>query len=166
MVTVRHFFITALVAAAGIIVFFWFFTGDEAKIKKQFKNLAELVSKDSDEHQLMAAASAKKIGDMFTEACRIEIASHSISRTYKREDIPAHVIAARSQYSAILLKFHDIQIGFPEVGIARVEFTAYIEAVTLPGEQIREVHEFVCRMEKLEKHWFFNQIEALSVLER
>jgi hypothetical protein len=34
------------------------------------------------------------------------------------------------------------------------------------GEPLREVSEFVCRMEKVEKDWFFSQIEAISVLER
>lgn len=166
MVTVRNFIITALVAAAGIFIFFWFFTGDEMKIKKQLKNLAELVSKDSDEHPLMAAASARKIGNMFTEICMIKIPSHSISRTYKRENIPAYVMASRSRYSEISLKFHDIQIGFPDESIARIAFTAYVEAMWVSGEPIREVSEFVCRMEKIEKDWFFNQIEAISVLER
>ena len=166
MVTVRHLYITALVAAAGIIVFFWFFTGDEAKIKKHFQNLAELASKDSDEHQLIAAANARKIGNMFTEICMIKIPSHSISRTYERENIPAYVMVARSRYSAIVLKFHDIQISFPQEGVARVTFTADVEAVWVSGEPIREVSEFVCRMEKVEKDWFFNRIEAISVLER
>jgi hypothetical protein len=166
MVTVRHIIITVLVAVAAIITFIWFFTGNEAKIKKQFKTLAALATKDSDEHPFMAAASARNIGDMFAKTCRIEIPSHSMSKTVTRENIPAHIIAARSRYSAISLKFHDIKISFPEKDISRVTFTAYAETMSASGELIQEVHEFVSRMEKVEKKWYFNQIEAISVMER
>ncbi|MFO8085887.1 MAG: hypothetical protein R6U27_16385 [Desulfobacterales bacterium] len=166
MVTVRNFIAASLIIAAVIIFFFWFFTGETAKIKKKFKTLAELVYKDSKEHPIMAAASARKIGNMFTENCRFDIPSHSISRTVSRENIPAHVMAVRSRYSKILLKFHDIQISFPEKGVARVLFTSYVEGVWNSGAQVREVHEFVCRMEKVEKDWYFNRIESIDVLER
>jgi hypothetical protein len=166
MVNLRHFIISVLVAVVGIIIFFWLFTSDEAIIKKQFKNLAALVSADSDEHQLIVAANARKIGNMFAETCLFEIPSHSISRTYKREDIPAHVMAVRSQYFVISLKFYDLQISFPEEGIAQATVTAYVEAVRNSEEPILEVHEFVIRMEKLEKDWVFSQIKTISVLER
>jgi hypothetical protein len=166
MVNLRHFIISALVAAAGIIIFFWMFSSDEAKIKKQFKNLADLVSADSDEHQLIAAAKARKIGNMFAETCLVEIQSHSISRTYKRENIPGHVMTIRSQYYEISMKFYDLHISFPEEGIARATVTAYVEAVRISGEPILEVHELVFWIEKLEKDWFFNQIKTISVLER
>jgi hypothetical protein len=166
MVNLRHFIISVLVAGVGIIIFFWLFASDEAIIKKQFKNLADLVSADSDEHQLIVAANARKIGNMFAETCLFEIPSHSISRTYKRENIPAHVMAVRSQYSAISLKFYDLHISFPKESIAQAAVTAYVEAVRTSGEPILEAHEFVIRMKKLEKDWFFNQIKTISVLER
>ena len=166
MVKMRKIFIAALAATAGIILFFWFFTGDEAKIKKQFKILEELASKDSVEHELIAAANARKIGNMFTGTCRIEIPSHSISRVYKRENIPAYVMAARSQYSAISLKFYDILIRFPEEHLARISFTAHVDFLFHSGETIREVQELDCSMEKIEKEWYFSRIETITVLER
>jgi hypothetical protein len=166
MVNLRHFIIGTLVVVAGIIIYFWLFSSDEAKIKKQFKNLTGLICADSDEHQFIAAANARKIGNMFAETCLFEIPTHSISRTYKRENIPAHVMAFRSQYSAISLKFYDLHISFPTEGIARAAVTAYVEALRISGEPILEVHEIVIRMEKLEKDWFFNQIKTIPVLER
>jgi hypothetical protein len=166
MVTVRKFIVAGLAAAAVIIFFFWFFSGETAKIKKQFKTLADLVHKDSKEHPIMAAASARKIGNMFADLCRFEIPSHSISRTVNRENIPAHVMAVRSRYSMIVLKFHDIQVSFPEKSVARILFTSYVEGVWNSGAQAREAHEFVCRMEKVENDWYFNHIESIDVLER
>jgi hypothetical protein len=75
-------------------------------------------------------------------------------------------MGARYRYADIAMKFHDIDIDFPEEGIARVTLTAYVEAVWISGEAVREVHEIVCWLEKIEKDWFFNQIEVITVLER
>jgi hypothetical protein len=166
MVNGRNLIISTLVAIAGIIIFFQLFTSDEAKIKKQFKNMANLVSADSDEHQLIAAANARKIGNMFAETCLFELPAHSVSRTFRRENIPAHVMAARSHYYSISLKFYDIHVSFPEEGIAQAAVTAYVEAVRVSGEPILEIHEFVFQMEKLDNDWFFNQIKTISVVER
>ncbi len=166
MVNMKTIIAAAVLAVAGIITFFWYFQGDDAKIKKQFKTISELAEKGSDEHELTAAVNAKRIGSMFADTCRIEIPSYNISRTYARADVPAHVLGARSRYSDISLKFYDLDIDFPEEKIARVTLTAYVEAVRVSGEAVREVHEIVCRLEKIEKDWLFDQIEVVSVLER
>ena len=166
MVNIKTIIAAAVLVVAGIIALFWYFQGDEARIKKRFNTIAELAEKSPDEHELTAAVNARRIGDMFADTCQIEIPSYNISRTYAREDIPAHVMGARSRYSEIAMKFHDINIEFPEEGIARVTFTAYVEAVWISGEAVREVHEIACWLEKIEKDWFFNQIEVVTVLER
>lgn len=166
MVILRPIIITGVLLAAGIITFFWFFNSEEARIKRQFKTLEELVSKDSEEHQLIAAANARKISNMFSEISRFEIPSHSISRTYKRDNIQTHMMVARGRYSAISLKFHDLHISILEKGLAHANFTAYVELVWDSEKPVREVHEFVCRMEKIEKDWYIKQTEIISVLER
>ena len=166
MVTFRNLITISVIVIISTIAFFWFFQSDEAKIKKRFKTIAELSSKSSNEHELTSALSARKIGDMFADTCRVEIPSHNISRTYANENIPPHVLGVRSRYSEISLKFHDLDIHFPEEGIVRVTSTAYMEVVWYSGEPVREVHEIVCWLEKIEKDWFFNQIKVVSVLEK
>ncbi len=166
MVNVRNVLAAVLILVGSITVFNWLFTGDEAKIKKRFYTLEKLVSKDSGEYQLKAAANAKKIGGMFAETCTVDIPSRSISKTYKRENIPANVMAARSRYSEILLEFHDIRVGFLDDGDAEISLTAYLRMVPDSGEPVREVQEFACRMKKFEKDWYLYRVEAVSVLER
>lgn len=156
----------AVLGVAGILVFFWYFQSDEARIKKRFKSIAELASKSGEEHELTAAVSAKKIGDMFADTCLIEIPSYNISRSYDNNDIPANVMGARSRYTDISLQFHDITIDFSENGTARVTLTGYMEAVLISGEAVREIHETVCELEKIENEWFFRRIESATVLER
>ncbi len=166
MVNVRNIIIAAVVVVAGVAAFYWFFQSDEAKIKKRFKTIAELSSKDADEHEFTAAINAGRISEMFAETCRIEIPARNISRTYAKKDISAQVMGARSRYSEILLTFHDLDIRFPEERVARVAFTAVVEAVMIPNEFVRETHEIVTLLVKIENNWFFNQIEAVAVLER
>lgn len=166
MVTFRNIITVSVIVLFSTIAFFWLFQSDEAKIKKRFKTIAELSSKGSDEHELTAALSARKIGDMFADTCRVEVPSYNISRTYANENIPPHVLGIRSRYSQISLKFHDLDIHFPEEGIARVMSTAFMEAVWYSGEPVREVHEIVCWLKAFEKDWFFYQIKVVSVLEK
>lgn len=166
MVIVRNIIIAAVIAVAGVVAFNWFFQSDEAKIKKRFKTIAELSSKDVDEHELTSAVNAGRISEMFADICRIEIPAHNISRTYAKKDITAQVMGARARYSEILLTFHDLDIRFPEEGIARVAFTAVAEAVGIPDEFVRETHEIVSFLVKIENNWYFTQVEAMDVLER
>lgn len=166
MVIVRNIFLVVVIAAAGVAAFYWFFQSDEAKIKKRFKTIAELSSKDADEHEFTSAINAGRISEMFADTCRIEIPAHNISRTYAKKDISAQVMGARSRYSEILLTFHDLDIRFPEEGVARVAFTAVVDAVRIPDEFVRETHEIVSFLVKIENNWFFNQVEAVAVLER
>ena len=166
MVALRNIAAAAVIVAAGVFAFFWFFQSDEAKIKKQFKTIAKLASGISKEPELKATAGARKIGGMFADTCHIEIPSHNISNTYARRDISPRILGIRSRYSDISLKFHDLSIRFPEEKIARVVVTAYLEATQISGETVREASEIVCRLEKSEKDWLFKKIEAVSVLER
>jgi len=166
MVTLRTIVIAVVVAAAGVTALFWYFQSDTAKIRKQFKAIAEAASKDAGEHELTAAAGARKIGRMFAENCRIEIPAYDISRTYAREDIPGRIMGARSRYSEISMRFHDLDIRFPSEQTARVHFTAYVEALRITGERVREGHEITCRLEQIEGDWLIHQIEAVTVLER
>ena len=164
MVKTKMIFAAIAVVLTGILSYYWFFQGDSAKIRNRFKTMAELASKSPDEHELAAAINARRIGDMFADACRVEIPSHDISRRYSKTDIPAHIMGARSRYPEISLRFHDLQISFPEPGASRVVLTAYLETADVSGGYGREVHEVVCRLEKIEKDWFFTEIEVIPVL--
>jgi hypothetical protein len=165
-INIKTLIVAAILAVGGILVLFWYFQSDEARIKKQFTTIAKLASRSGEEHELTAAVAAKKIGDMFADTCVIEIPSYRISRVYAKKDLPGHVMGARSRYTDISLDFHDIIIDFPEEETAQVTLTAYVEAVWLSGQSVREVHEIACRLEKVERDWFFHQIEVVTVLEK
>ena len=162
-ITYRHLIIAAVVVAAGAAAFFWFFQGDEARIKKRLNAFAALASKEPGEHDLTAALNAGRIGEMFADTCRVEIPAYNIAATYPGKEVSPRVMGARARYSEILLRFHDLDIRFPEKDTARVSFIVYAEGVQVSGEAVREIFDVVCRLEKIDNNWFFNHIEAVLV---
>jgi hypothetical protein len=166
MVNQKNIMIIAMTCIAGIIVFFWLYESDEAKIKKRFDILAEDAAKVADEKELAAAIKAKNISDLCAESFQIELPSYSISRMFPRSDISAHILAARAHYSDIAVKFYDIHIEFPEENIAEVTLTGSVEAKLTTGELVNEIHELQCTLTKIEKDWFFSKIEGVEVLEK
>lgn len=150
----------SVAAAAGMLAFFAFFQSDEALVGKQLNVIAELVSKDSDEHELTAAVTARKIAGLFADDCWIEIPAHNISKTYAKQELSPRVLSARYRYSEILLQFNDVEIGFPDNQTARVVCTALVEALWTGGGGIREDYEIVCRFKKIENQWLFSHVKA------
>jgi hypothetical protein len=166
MVNQKNILITGLICLAGLIVFLWLHESEAAKIKKRFDALASEASKIPDEKQLSAALRAKNISEMCAESFQVELPSYSISRTFPRSDISANILAARAHYSRIKVNFYDIQIEFPKEGMAEITLTGSVEAELTTGELVNEIHELHCRLEKIEKEWFFAKIEGVEVLEK
>jgi hypothetical protein len=166
MVNAKNIIIFSIACIIGIIAFFWLYESDEAKIKKRFDALAAEAAKSPDEKELSAAIKAKKISELCAESLHVEIPSYSISRTFPRSDVSANILAARSHYSKISVKFYDISIEFPEEGLADVILTGSVEAKMASGELVNEIHELRCTLKKIEKDWFFSIIEGVDVLEK
>ncbi len=166
MVNAKQVIFAAIVAAGAIFAFFMFFQGDEAKIKKKFHALAEQAEKDGNEHDLIAAKKAHLIEQMFFGTVRIEIPSHEINRSFPRTNISPHVLYARARYQKISLEFHDFQFEFPAEKKATVTLTGVLDAVTGSGERIREIHEMVSTLEKIDGEWRITGVSGVDVLEK
>ena len=166
MVNAKHAIFAALIAAGAIFAFFTFFQGDEAKIKKKFHSLAELVEKNGNEHDLIAAKKAHQIEQMFSKTVRIRIPSYDIDRSFDNRDISPHVLYARARYRKISLEFNDFRFEFPENETAEVNLTGVLNALTGSGERVREFHEMVCTLEKVDGEWRITGVSGVDVLEK
>jgi hypothetical protein len=166
MVNQKNVIIAALMITGGIIAFFLFFQSDEAKIKKTFHRLSKKVEKQEDENELLSAAAANKIKNMFGQSCRIEIPSYDVDKSLPKNEIASHVLYARARYRTMSLKFYDFQFQFPEKGSSIVDLTAVFKAVTASGDPVDEIHEFECALSKIEDEWLFTGIKGIDVLER
>ncbi|MDA8404027.1 MAG: hypothetical protein M0Z56_07505 [Desulfobacteraceae bacterium] len=166
MVNAKYLFTAGGLAVAAIVVFFLFFQSDTAKIKNCFSTLSKQAEKSGDEHELIAAAAARKIESLFAESVQIEIPAYDINQTFARNEIAPHVLYARSQYRDISLKFEDFDISFPEKGVAFITLSGILKATKNTGERVAETHELECRMKKIEGRWLLTVVRGVNALEK
>jgi hypothetical protein len=108
----------------------------------------------------------KDIGTLFLEPCELKAPHESLSGSYTRQEISAIAGSARSHFFQLDLKFYDVHIAFPKKEVAEVTLTARLIGRSTTGEQVDEVRELDCLLRKMDRKWFFNQIEVIEVLRK
>jgi len=166
MVRFKKIIIGALVLVIGIGVAIYFFPSEEKKIKKQFRLLAEWVSKEAGENTFTMAYKIKNIGTLFDGTCEFKVPVYSFSGSYTPEEISSYAARGRLFCSQLYLKFYDLVITFPEEGLAKVTLTAKLTGKLNVGEYIDETHELESVLKKIEKKWLFSKFEVVEVLKK
>jgi hypothetical protein len=166
MEKIKYIIIAGTVLLATIAAFNIFSHSEEAKVKKQFKYLAQKMKKTPGEITLTSAAKANRIRDLFTETCSIHAPAYSFSKDISSQDLPVLVMASRLPYKKISLKFHDFVIDFPERDLAVVNLTAHMTGKRKTGEFSDGIHELKCKLKKIEDTWLLKEIEMVEVLKK
>ena len=166
MVRLRYVIIALVVVGLGLFAVVYFSPSEEKRVRKQFDLLSEYVSKDSNENAIAMANKMQKLGSLFGESCELQVAVELLSGTYTREEIASYAARARTRFSKVSLGFHDLEVTFPENGVAKVTVTARLTGQTRAGEQMRETRELECLLKKSENKWLFNHIEVIEVLRK
>ena len=166
MVRLKYIIMGALVVVIGILAAIYFFPSEEKKIRKQFRLLAEWVSKDPGENTFTMAYKIKNIGTLFDGTCEFKIPVYSLSGSYTPEEISSYAVQGRLSFSQLYLKFYDLDIVFQEKGIAKVTLTAKLTGKSNVGEYIDEAHELESLLKKVEKRWLFSKFEVVEVLKK
>jgi hypothetical protein len=166
MVKYRSIIVGALIVVVGIWVVLYLFPSEEKKVKKQFRLLAEWVSKEPGESPITMVYKIKNIGTLFDGTCEIKIPAYSFSGNYTPEEISGYASSGRLSLSQLDLKFYDLDIAFPDKGIAKVTLTARVTGKSSSGEYIDEAHELESLLKKIEKKWLFSKFEVVEVLKK
>ncbi len=166
MVKAKHIIIAGGVLTAGTIALLIFFQSEEAKVKKQFKFIAEKIEKAPGENHIVAAAKANRIREVVTEPCKIHAPAYGFSRDTLSVELSTFVLSKRSQYSEISLRFYDFVIDFPEEDTAQVNLTASLEGKLKTEEFVEDLHELKCKLQKIEDIWRLKEIEVVEVLRK
>jgi hypothetical protein len=166
MVRFKKIIIIAMLAAVGIWAVTYFFPSEEKKIKKQFRLLAEWVSKDPSENTLTTVYKIKHIGTLFDTMCEFKVPVYSFSGNYTPDEISGYAAQGRLASSKLYLKFYDLDITFPEEGSAKVTLTARLTGKLNVGDSIDETHEVESILKKVEKKWLFSKVEVIEVLKK
>ena len=166
MVKIKYPIIAVLIVAIGLLAKVFLFPSEEKKVKRQFALLSEWVSKDPGESTFTMAHNVKSIGALFAENCDLKAPVHSLSGSYTREEITGIALQGRNQFLSLSLKFYDLQISFPEKGVANVTLTGKLTGKSTFGEYVDETRELECLLKKSEKKWLFSQFEVVEVLRK
>ena len=170
MVKSKPLILIAACLALGLIGFFIFYQTDAEKIRSRLADLSERISKTEPENELMAAGHAKKIADMFTDPCVLEIPEtpyREVSGKFSRQDIRAYAMSGRARYAQIKLALYDISIDFPDETTADVRLTARVNAgAEGNGRPFDEFYELACQFKKIEGDWYINRVAAVEVLKK
>jgi hypothetical protein len=166
MVSFKNIIIGAVALLIGIGVTFYLFPSEEKKVKKQFRLLAEWVSKEPGENAITMAFKVKNVSTLFDRTCEFKIPSHSFSGSYTPEEISGYAANGRLYCSELRLKFYDLIVDFPEEGMAKVTLTAKLTGKSNAGEHIDETHELEAILRKTERKWLFNKFEVIEVLKK
>ena len=158
--------IALMLLVIGIGVGLRLFQSDEKRVKKQFDLLSEWVSKGGDENAIVMARQMQKLGTLFDEKCGLELPADSLSGAYTPEEIASYAARGRARFSKLSLEFLDLEVTFPEHGVAKVSLTARLTGRTSAGEQMRETRELECLLKKIEGKWLFSNIEVIEVLRK
>jgi hypothetical protein len=166
MVKIKYPLVGVLMVIIGIVAGITLYPSEEKRVKRQFNLLSEYASKSPEENTFTMLQKMKNIGTLFDEHCELKARSQSLSGSYAREEISTYAGSARSHLSQIDLRFYDLQIGFPETGVARVTLTGRLTGKSTAGEQVEETRELECTLKKIEKRWLFSAIEVVEVLKK
>ena len=162
----RHIVITILIIGLGVGAIIYFSQTEEKKVKRQFRLLAESVSKEAGENPFIMAQKIKNLQVLFEENLTIKVAAEPFSGSYTRDEVLSYATAGRTRFSDLSLKFFDFNIAFPEKGTARAMLTARLTGKSTSGEQMDETREIECALKKIEKKWRFTHIEVVEVLKK
>lgn len=150
----------------GVVLVVTVLPSEEKRVKKRFQLLSEWVSKSPEENPFTMLQKMRDIGTLFSEPCELKAPNESLSGSYTRQEISAYAGSARSHFFQLGLKFYDLHIAFPQKEEAKVTLTARLTGKSKTGEQVDDIRELDCLLKKVDRKWFFNQIEVIEVLKK
>ena len=166
MVKIKYLLVGVVMVIIGIVLAATVFPSEEKRVKKRFYLLSEWVSKSPEESALIMLQKMKDIGTLFLEPCELRSPNEFLSGSYTRQEISAYAGTARSHFSQLNLKLYDPHVDFPEKEVAKVNLTARLIGRSKTGERVDEIRELDCLLKKMDRKWFFSQIEVIEVLKK
>ena len=162
----KNILISVIILIAGCAVYYFFFyQSDERAVQKRFDLLAENVSKDSDESQLIMIKRLAVIERAFTQSVHFEIENRSGAGEYSSREIARRAGGARTRFTRLTLKFYDVDIDL-QGQTAAVMATARITGNKKNGEQVAETRELEFGLQKKNGTWLIAEVKAIEVLEK
>jgi hypothetical protein len=162
----KTFIIIGIIGVAGVLAFFFLWPTEADRVKKQFRNLAGKIEKNAQENNIVSAAKANKIKDLFTPTCTIHAPAYDFIRDIAAKDLSTLILTGRAQYAVLTVDFYDITIHFEDPLTAEVIVTAKLTGQLTTGGAVDDIQELACTLSKMDDTWLFRKIEIVEVLEK
>lgn len=166
MVKIKYIIIAILIVIGVIVAVHHFSQSAEKEVRKQFDRLSEWVSKDPGESVFTTSNKMQNIATLFADPCRFKADIISFTGSYTPEEVSRFVARSRFYFSELSLKFYDLEIDFPEEGIANVTLTAKLTGKIKGGESVDATHEIESVLTDIEDQWLFSEFEVIEVLKK
>ena len=161
---VKTILIGIVILVAGIMAYFYFSPGEEAKIKAHFDRIAEIIGKKPDENPMSAMAKIGRLKDVFAEKCRVDAPVYNLAQEMTFDEIAAFMFRERARNAQITLKFHRFTIELPNEDEAVVDVTAGFAGESASGVRSEDYHLLTCGLIKTNDTWKLKQINVVEVL--
>lgn len=152
-------------ALALLVLLLLCYPTDRRQIKRQFKRLAEWVSKEGQEGPLALVQLIPEGRKFFANPCELKAEAYGVDESFSPLDLSKLAMSARSRFDTFSVEFYDLTIGFTGEGEARATVTARISG-SGGEERIQETHEIECVLRKVEGRWLFSRIALVQVLKK
>jgi hypothetical protein len=157
--------VVVLIVLVAAVCTFRFWPSDERAIRKQLAVIEESGSKEPAEKSIEALFKAKQIAEIFSDPCRLTVASANHVGEYPRKQIQDRLLMVRSSYTQASVTLHDMTIDISPEKTAVVRCTIRLRGEST-GEKVADVHELRAEMRPIDGKWLLTAVEIVEVLER
>lgn len=151
--------IIALLCVVAALVFL-FLNRETIRIRRQFKKVAELISKDGPETNIQELMKAQAVKGFIAEQVSFSAGPGLPAETFEADEMAGLVYEVRAAIKQGVLKFSDLEVSFPSGEIADVNVKAIFIGATTQGEAISEALQLNCVLLKQNGKWVFSQVES------
>jgi hypothetical protein len=157
--------VVVVIVLIAAVCTFRFWPSDERAIRQQLAVIEEAGSKEPAEKSIEALFKAKQIADLFSDPCRLTVASANHVGEYPRKQIQDRLLMVRGFYSQAKVSLHDVTIDISPEKTAVVRGTIRLLGQGA-GEKVADVHELRAEMRPIDGKWLLTADEIVEVLER
>lgn len=163
----KYIILVILIAlGVGIVATLYVLTSKTYQIKKRFSSAAKWVSKDGEESNLVTARKIQNFMSILADTCTITDPRSGEMQEFSGREIAQRVALARRDFTTISLKFHDLNISFPENDTAAALVTARVTGTSKEGDLFSGMYELECTLRKGDEGWVFSAVEMVEVLDK
>ena len=156
------FIVILLIAALGA---WWLLhDGAEARVREAHAELLQFLNKTGPEtDEGISIMQLRGLQDRFGPLCTVSGDSAPITGSYAPQEIVNLMVAVRTSFRTIDLRFGDIRIEFPSDATAVAHFPAELVAVDPGGERYAEMRAVESRMQEIDGVWKFVAFELTEI---